>query len=270
MSAKEIVIKVISSQDAARIVKACHYSGKVVQNSQLHFGVFMNGRCGGALQFGPSLDKRKVQGLVENTGWNNFIELNRMAFADWLPRNSESRAISICLKLIRKHYPHIEWVISFADGTQCGDGTIYRASGFALTGIRENSTLYELPDGFRFAGPSVTGLGPNGGEKVRQEIKRRTGVLIGDDGAASLSKVIAAGARPLPGFQLRYIYFINPAARSRLTVPILPFSEIQRRGAGMYKGQPMKRGESIDNDAPGYQPGEGGVNPTSPLHSSDA
>lgn len=37
-------------------------------------------------------------------------------------------------------YP-IEWVVSFADATQCGDGTIYRASGFLLTGIRENKTV---------------------------------------------------------------------------------------------------------------------------------
>ena len=27
------------------------------------------------MQFGPSLDKRKIQGLVSGTGWNEFIEL---------------------------------------------------------------------------------------------------------------------------------------------------------------------------------------------------
>ena len=250
MSAKDIIVKPISRQDADRIVKACHYSGKVVQNSQLHFGVFLNGRCGGAMQFGPSLDKRKIQGLVEGTRWNDFIELNRMAFADWLPRNSESRAISVALRLIRKHYPNIEWVISFADGTQCGDGTIYRASGFVLTGIRENQTLCKLPDG-----RIVSGITFKKGEHI-----------LKNKGKAA----VPSGTTYLPGFQLRYIYFINPAARSRLTVPVLPFSEIQRRGAGMYKGQPIQRGESIDNDASGLQPEEGGVNPTSPLHSSDS
>ena len=34
----------------------------------------------------------------------------------------------------------------------------------------------------------------------------------------------------------RYIYFLNPAARQRLTVPILPFSKIDEMGARMYKG----------------------------------
>ncbi len=82
--AKNIIIKPISSKDANSIIRTLHYSGKVVNNSQVHFGVFYDGKCGGALQFGPSLDKRKIIGLVKDTKWNEFIELNRMALADWL------------------------------------------------------------------------------------------------------------------------------------------------------------------------------------------
>ena len=143
--AKDIVIKPISSRDANRIIKSLHYSGKVVPNSQLHLGVFLDGKCGGALQFGPSINKRGTINVVKGTGWNEFIELNRMALADWLPRNGESRAISQSMKFIKKHYPHIKWVVSFADGTQCGDGTIYRASGFVLTDIRVNDALRYNP-----------------------------------------------------------------------------------------------------------------------------
>lgn len=143
--AKDIILKPISSKDAVKIIKRLHYSGKVVQNSQIHIGVFLNGQLEGAMQFGPSLDKRKLIGLVDGTLWNEFIELNRMAFSDVLPRNSESRAIAIAMKILRKHAPQIKWVISFADGTQCGDGAIYRASGFVLTSIKENGQLYKLP-----------------------------------------------------------------------------------------------------------------------------
>jgi hypothetical protein len=139
--AKAILVKPISSSDANRIVRALHYSGKVVNNSQLHLGVFLDGKCGGAMQFGPSLDKRKLMGLVEGTGWNEFIELNRMAFADWLPRNSESRALGFAFRWMRKQYPHLKWVVSFADGAQCGDGTIYRASGFVLTQVKKNNQI---------------------------------------------------------------------------------------------------------------------------------
>ncbi|MBQ6859527.1 MAG: hypothetical protein IJO02_08960, partial [Clostridia bacterium] len=89
--AKEIVMKVIPSSIANPFIKAHHYSGKVVNNSKLHFGVFLDGQLHGVMSYGPSLDKSKIIGLVEGTGWNEFLELNRMAFDSVLPRNSESR-----------------------------------------------------------------------------------------------------------------------------------------------------------------------------------
>lgn len=221
-TAKDIRVAAISAKDANRLVRRIHYSGKVVQNSQLHLGVFLNDRLEGAMQFGPSMDKRKVQGLVEGTSWNGFLELNRMAFSDRLPRNSESRALGVAMRMIRKHYPHIEWIISFADGTQCGDGTIYRASGFVLTAVRENKTILQLPDGTIVA------------DKTLQNANHAT---TGKNAAWWKKN----GATALDGFQLRYIYFLNPSAKSRLAVPILPFSKIADLGASMYLGEKITR-----------------------------
>lgn len=257
MSAKDIIVKPISSKDAARIVKSCHYSGSSAINASLHFGVFLNGRCGGAMQFGPSLQKSSTITLVKNTKWNGFIELNRMAFADWLPRNSESRALSIAMKIIRKNYPHIEWIVSFADGTQCGDGTIYRASGFSLTAIKENSTMHIMPDGTIFADVGL--------RASSADLRKKLGYKLGEPFSVFKKRT---GCKRVPGFQLRYIYFLNPAAKSRLTVPILLFSEIARRGAGMYRGKP-KRAESIAVDAPDIQLGEGSASLTSALQSDN-
>ena len=215
-TAKDIHIAPIKSSDANALVRRIHYSGKVVPNSQLHLGVFMDGRLEGVMQFGPSMDKRKIQGLVADTGWNGFIELNRMAFSDKLPRNSESRAMAIAFKIIKKNYPHIEWVISFADGTQCGDGTIYRAAGFVLTNIKENKTILRMPDG-----------------SIMADITLNTTQAKIGKGAGYWKK---NGAKPLDGYQFRYIYFLNPKAKERLTVPIIPFSKIDEIGAKMYKG----------------------------------
>jgi len=263
-TAKDIHVAPISQKDAAALVKRVHYSGKIVNNSVLHFGVFIGGNLEGAMQFGPSLDKRKIQGLVENTGWNSFIELNRMAFTDKLPRNSESRAIGIAMRLIKKHYPHIEWVISFADGTQCGDGTIYRASGFVLTGLKVNNQIWEAPNGKSFDGlglrknPGVKEAAKqvfsrmsltDGKSKQQQQqaksiISRTTttkGNHILETGASSMKPYIDAGWKPKKGFQLRYIYFLNKEVKQRLTVPIIPFSKIAEMGAGMYKGEKITR-----------------------------
>lgn len=260
-TAKDIHIAPISAKDAAALVKRVHYSGKVVQNSQLHLGVFLDGRLEGAMQFGPSLDKRKVQGLVEGTSWNGFIELNRMAFSDRLPRNSESRALGIAMRLIRKTYPHIEWVISFADGSQCGDGTIYRASGFLLTGIRRNTSIWRAPNGSDFSRTSLTDEKSKKQQSEALQIVNRTTVTKGNHsanagGGASMKIYKEAGFEPIPGFQLRYLYFLNPAARSRLTVPILPFSKIEEMGAGMYRGQARAKDQAseVHSDLGGETP----------------
>lgn len=242
-SAKDIVVKPISAAAANALVKRVHYSGKIVPNSQLHFGVFLNESLEGVMQFGPSMDKRKVQGLVKDTRWNDFLELNRMAFSTKLPRNSESRAIAVAMKLIRKNYPHIEWVVSFADGTQCGDGTIYRASGFLLTSIKKNSTIIKLADGSIVANMTFS--------KGRH--------ILSTGGAKK-----PEGAQSLDGYMLRYIYFLNIAAQARLTVPIIPFSKIDEIGAGMYKGKPRRVKQANSDD----QSERGGAAPTHTLQSS--
>jgi len=258
-SAKDIHVAPISRADADRIVKRVHYSGKVVQNSQLHLGVFLRGRLEGAMQFGPSLDKRKIQGLVEGTLWNGFIELNRMAFGEALPRNSESRAIAVAFRIIRKAYPHIEWVISFADGTQCGDGTIYRAAGFVLSGINKSMNLVRRADGVVVHKMTLE----SSPTQPRPELGGLSYYAL-TGGRYNLSAYVkATGGAVIPGFQLRYIYFINPDARQRLTVPILPFSRIDEMGAGMYRGK-SKRAKEQDA---GHPPALGGVTPTRTLQS---
>lgn len=258
-AAKRIVVKPISASDANRIVKALHYSGKVVNNSRVHLGVFLDGKCGGAMQFGPSLDKRKMVGLVAGTLWNEFIELNRMAFADWLPRNSESRALGFAFRWLKKTYPQLKWCISFADASQCGDGTIYRASGFVLTGVLKSKNLVIMPSGDVIHKMTLE----SNPTKPRPELKGKTYLQTTGGKYSIKAYAEAVGGRNIPGFQLRYIYFLDPTARERLTVPILPFSEIERRGAGMYKGKP--RVSSIVSDATGNQLVEGGATPTGTL-----
>ena len=41
--AKDLVMRVIPSTVANPFIRAHHYSGKVVNNSKLHFGVFLDG-----------------------------------------------------------------------------------------------------------------------------------------------------------------------------------------------------------------------------------
>ena len=83
INVKDIILKRIDSKSANAFVKRWHYSGKVVQNSQLHFGAFYADKLHGVLSYGASMDQKKVSGLVVGTGINEFTELNRMAFDDF-------------------------------------------------------------------------------------------------------------------------------------------------------------------------------------------
>ena len=223
--AKEIIVKVIPSKIANDFVKKYHYSGKVVPNSNLHFGAFLDNALHGVMSFGPSINKKGTINLIKDTKWNEFIELNRMAFDDYLPKNSESRCISIALKLIKKNAPQIKWIISFADGCQCGDGTIYRASGFYLVGITENTSIR---------------INPKTGEKIH--IIQAHHLKINSQEFRSWE--------PIKGNMLKYIYIYNKNDLKKLTVPIIQFSKIDELGAGMYKGKKITQAErhnKIDN-----------------------
>ncbi len=230
--AKEIKLKVIPSKIANDFIRKNHYSGKVVNNSNLHFGAFLDGRLHGVLSYGNSLDKSKTMGLVKETGWSEFLELNRMAFDDYLPKNSESYCISRSLKMIKKNAPQVKWVISFADGCSCGDGTIYRASNFVLTAIKENYNLCELPSGEKIH--KMT-LESNPTHK-RKELSGKSYYDI-TGGKFDFKKYVSfTGAKILKGYQLRYIYFIDKTKEKDLNVDVIPFSKIKEMGAGMYKG----------------------------------
>jgi hypothetical protein len=186
--------------------------------------------------------------------------------------------LAYSFKWLKKNYHQLKWVVSFADGCQCGDGTIYRASGFVLTGIKKNNQIWEAPTGEIFCDTSIRpGIG---GERERERAKqvfsrasltgygckqqqqRQAKSIISrtthtkannilETGASSMKIYKNAGWKPKEGFQLRYIYFLDPKEKANLTVPVLPFSKIDEMGARMYKGQKIIRpiGETVSHGA---------------------
>lgn len=236
-TAKDIRLKPITSSEARSVIRRLHYSGKVVNNSQVHIGVYLGGNLEGAMQFGPPLDKRKLLGLVRGSAWEHVLELNRMAFSERLPRNSESRAIAVACRILRKHAPQVKWIVSFSDATQCGDGTIYRASGFHLTAIKESKNLVRLPDGtviHKMTLESSPG-------RPRAELGGRSYYDV-TGGRYDFAKYVqAVGGTVLPGYQMRYIKFLDDSWEDALTVPSIPFEKIADMGAGMYRGE--RRGD---------------------------
>ena len=98
----ELRVETIECWLARTIITTKHYSKRVVNNSYLHLGVFSNRHLVGVLQWGYALNPNSGKRVVLGTENREYMELNRMWLHDRMPRNSESRAISYSIKVIRQ------------------------------------------------------------------------------------------------------------------------------------------------------------------------
>ena len=121
------------------MIVANHYSGRVVNNSYIHLGVWVAGELLGALQLGYALNPRRVAHIVANTAIDEYLELNRMWLSDRAPRNSESRALAYAVRWLRRALPRIRWIQSFADERCGGWGVVYQAANYVYLGCHRAS-----------------------------------------------------------------------------------------------------------------------------------
>jgi len=184
---------------ARTVIAARHYSGRFVNNSYLHLGVFAERELVGVMQWGYALNPNSGRRVVANTENREYMELNRLWVHDKMPKNTESRAISYALKTIKLLHPSVEWVQSFAD-ERCGrGGVVYQASNFEFIGSHY-STFYEL-DGewYHELAKTRTSKGGARGRHLRANLHR-----------AKVHKLQ----------QFRYIRFLNKKARKRLNTKL--------------------------------------------------
>ena len=143
----EFYIKEIDRNLANDIIVKNHYSKKYFNNSYIHLGVFNAQEIIGVLQYGHLLNNDSIKNIVNGAQKGDAIELNRMWIADNVGEYPESRAISYSLKYIRRKYPKIKWIQSFADERCGGFGIVYQACSFDYYG-EHLSTFYTDGDKF--------------------------------------------------------------------------------------------------------------------------
>jgi len=199
---RDFYVATIPRRQAVEMILAHHYSRRIVNNSYVHLGVFLDGELVGVLQFGYALNPACASKVVANTGNTEYLELNRMWLDDRAPRNSESRAISYSMKFLKRACPAVRWVQSFAY-ERCGRwSAVYQASSFLYLGSHW-TRFYEL-DGETFHEMLLTAHKKGGqrGDYLRQNIHRAT-------------------SRRLR--QFRYIFFLKPAFKRDLRLRPQPY-----------------------------------------------
>ena len=134
--------KEIDSKVAREYVKKYHYSGKVVSNSKIHLGVFNEeNELVGVLQFGYPMNGVKTSSKI--LGDKKMMELNRMVMRDEEPRNSESKAIGVCMKWIKTN-TDLDYILSFSDGKEGNVGYIYQATNWLYIGYLLSDSFYKI------------------------------------------------------------------------------------------------------------------------------
>jgi len=140
---KEFYIKEIDRNLANKTIIKNHYSHKFYNASYIHLGVFISGEFLGVLQYGYAMNPASGDSIVPGSGLKGYLELNRMWLDDKAPRNSESRAISMTIKFIKRKYPLVRWIQSFADERCNCFGIVYQACSFGFYG-EHTATFWTL------------------------------------------------------------------------------------------------------------------------------
>ena len=151
---KTLYIKEIDRNESINYIKKNHYSGKVTSNSFIHLGLFYKNELMGVLQFGPAMNPASCKSIVKDTKTDEYLELNRMHLMDNDLMYAESQAISMSISYIKKKYPKIKWIQSFADERCGGFGIVYQACSFSYYG-EHTSTFWEL-DGVWYHNKAMT------------------------------------------------------------------------------------------------------------------
>ena len=141
---KDFYIKEIDRKLANEIIIKNHYSKKVYNGTYINLGVFDKNGLIGVLQYGYAMNPASCGSVVKDTSMDEYLELNRMWLSDEIEiKYPESRAISYSIKYIKRKFPKIKWIQSFADERCGGFGIVYQACSFDFYG-EHKSTFWEL------------------------------------------------------------------------------------------------------------------------------
>jgi hypothetical protein len=143
--ARELEVKPVTATVARRVCEARHYLHTYPGGAVLNFGVFVGNLMLGVavLGVGPT----NLHRLIKDAKNHEVVCLARLWLDDRLGRNSESRALGVILRMLKRGQTTVRAVVAYSDPLAGHTGTIYRASGFFYLGESRGMPLYKFPDG---------------------------------------------------------------------------------------------------------------------------
>lgn len=152
--ASKVIVRKIDKATAEDVIVKNHYSHKW-SLCQVAYGVFyitdkqsdffdtIEEKLIGAIVFGQPVGRSAAESVSKLINVYEVFELTRLFIHDGYGRNIESYALSKSLDFLRRDFPNIKAIITYADGEQGHRGIIYQACNFHYQG---NSSLALMPN----------------------------------------------------------------------------------------------------------------------------
>lgn len=210
----DFIVRKIDSKTAMNVIISKHYLKRKCCCIEA-FGLFVEGKddgflfndgiLKGVIVFGKPASFTLCNGVCGPEESENVVEFNRLWVCDSMPKNTESKFVSMALKQSK-----YQIIVSFADIEQGHVGYIYQATNWIYTG---------LSPAMRYFKPKT--LEAEGGVKYSRR-KRMTKAEIVDKHGEDMVEEYWSSPKH------RYVFFNSPKKRRKLLMkklkyPVLPY-----------------------------------------------
>lgn len=127
-----LLCKSIPFPIAKEFIIKYHYSHTMPSTTKLSLGYFYNEMLTCVIVYGYPIGRNVLNWLQVPRA--TCLELTRLCSLDNLPKNTESYCIGKSFKFLRKFFPHIKYLISYADPNHGHMGYIYQATNWLYVG----------------------------------------------------------------------------------------------------------------------------------------
>ncbi len=140
----DLVVKQVSAKAARPLIAKYHYSKTFPDSTLFCFAGYLNGNIAGVIVFGMGVGKNQYTALIPTIEDGEYCELTRLWSPDGMPKNTESKLISMSIKMLPKE---IKLIVSFADPSRGHYGCIYQSTNFYYCGMSGSGRTMITADG---------------------------------------------------------------------------------------------------------------------------
>ena len=131
----DVKVLPISNSTGKSFVAQHHYAVICPPITKVSLGLFADGNLVGVALWGyGTRPKHTIKKIFPSLDVGDYLELNRLCVLDSMPRNTESRFISMMTDYIKGHHPGVKILYSWADGLRGKPGYVYQASSWLYGG----------------------------------------------------------------------------------------------------------------------------------------